>query len=100
MSGTVYLLHFERPVHHAQHYLGWTENLDRRLSEHGTREGSPLVAAAAALGIPFELVRTWDGDRHLERRLKDGANARYLCPKCRPAKNAAKAADMRRRRAA
>lgn len=41
MNGTVYLLHFERPVRHAQHYLGFTENLERRLSEHGTREYRP-----------------------------------------------------------
>jgi hypothetical protein len=30
----VYLLHFARPVHRAQHYVGSTEDLDRRLQEH------------------------------------------------------------------
>lgn len=31
---TVYLLHFARPIYNAQHYIGSTEDLDRRLREH------------------------------------------------------------------
>jgi hypothetical protein len=35
MSGTVYLLHFDRPLHHAQHYLGFTDlELDERIARH------------------------------------------------------------------
>jgi hypothetical protein len=33
-TGTVYLLHFDRPYRHARHYLGWAEDLDNRLAEH------------------------------------------------------------------
>jgi hypothetical protein len=31
---TVYLIHFDRKVKHAQHYIGSTIDLDRRLQEH------------------------------------------------------------------
>jgi hypothetical protein len=31
---TVYLIHFYQPIYHAQHYIGSTEDLDRRLQEH------------------------------------------------------------------
>jgi hypothetical protein len=37
-------------------------------------------------GIGFEVARTWDGDRRLERRLKNQRNApARLCPICRAA---------------
>ena len=29
--GTIYLLHFARPYKHARHYLGFAEDLERRL---------------------------------------------------------------------
>lgn len=83
VQGTVYLLHFSRPLHHAQHYLGWTRDLFERGSAHQAGRGSPLVRAAIAAGIQVEVVRTWDGDRHLERQLKNRKNARRLCLVCR-----------------
>jgi hypothetical protein len=37
-----------------------------------------------AAGIGFQLVRTWEGDRTLERTLKNRHNApARLCPLCR-----------------
>ena len=80
----IYLLHFERSFKHARHYLGWTENLDRRLAQHRAGRGSPLIAAAVADGIDFQLARTWPGDRTEERRLHRYKNSsRRLCPICR-----------------
>jgi len=30
--GTIYMLHFTAPCRHAQHYVGWTDNLPARLA--------------------------------------------------------------------
>lgn len=79
----VYLLHFKRPLHHAQHYLGSTSNLEMRVNAHNHGGGSRITQVAHDLGIEFELVRTWPiGGRRLERKLKDQHNSRRLCPKC------------------
>lgn len=86
----VYLIHFERPLHHARHYMGWTNNLDARIAEHANGDGAKLMAAIRKAGIGFEVVRTWDGDRHLERRLKNQKMAPRLCPVCRQLRNLSK----------
>lgn len=82
----VYLLHFDRPLHHARHYLGTTSRgLGQRLVEHvgGHRTGSRLVAAVVAQGIGLRVARVWDGGHTLERRLKRRKKSRQLCPICR-----------------
>ncbi len=82
----VYLLHFERPYHHAKHYLGFTDDLERRLEQHraGDRNSHHrLMQVIAAAGIGFVLARTWrTEDRHFERRLKKRKAATRLCPIC------------------
>lgn len=83
----VYLLHFDRPYKHARHYLGFAENLERRLAEH--RRADPgcyhrLMIVIHAAGIGFTLARTWNGGRELERRLKRHGGATRLCPLCTP----------------
>lgn len=91
--GTVYLLCFDRPFHHAKHYIGWTDNLNARLRRHRQGNGSKLIAAAKAAGIGFTLARTWDNvTRHEERRLKNYGSACRHCPRC----NAAVAAKLER----
>ena len=79
---TVYLLHFCRPLHHAQHYLGYAGDLDQRIDQHRTGNGARLVRVCAEHGIDFLLVRTWEGGRDLERHLKNQHNGRKLCPIC------------------
>jgi len=82
-NGIVYLLHFDRSYKHARHYIGWTQNLEQRLQQHRAGRGSPLIAAAIADGIDFQLVAIWEGDRHAERRLHRQKNVRArLCPIC------------------
>ena len=82
-NGIVYLLHFDRSYRHARHYIGFTQNLEQRLAEHRAGRGSPLIAAAIADGIDFQLAAVWEGDRHDERRLHRQKNARArLCPIC------------------
>jgi len=89
-TGTVYLIHFERPIGdldnprgQAQHYLGFTEDLEARLEAHRTGNGSAIMAAVARAGVGWRLARTWAGDRNLERRLKNQHNGPRLCPLCK-----------------
>lgn len=101
VPGTIYLLCFEKPLAHARHYLGWTEDADpsKRLDTHRSGDGSPLVRAVVRSGIDFRLVRTWDGKtRHDERRLKKRKDVAVLCPVCRSAALARKAQAATRRR--
>ncbi len=74
----IYLLHYDRPLHHAQHYLGFTDDLDARTSRHLNGFRGRLPAVFSELGISFTIARTWDGGRKLERKLKSartGANS-------------------------
>lgn len=85
-SGTVYLIHFDRPYRHARHYLGWAANLDARISHHRAGTGARLMAVIAAAGIGFVVARTWEGDRTFERKLKNRKESPRLCPICKSAK--------------
>ena len=80
----VYLIHFDKKYKHAQHYIGFTENLDQRLHdhEHSTR-GARLLQVVKDAGINFSVVRTWpDGDRTFERHLKNMKKSSCYCPVC------------------
>jgi hypothetical protein len=96
--GTVYLIHFDTKLCHAQHYIGYTNNLEQRTTEHTQSRGEynkstypdgrkrnrdALIRAVNDLGIGWEVVRTWEGDRTLEKKLKRQKKARRLCPVCR-----------------
>ncbi len=82
MSRTVYLPNFDRKVHHAGHYLGSADDLDRPLAQHRAGRGARLVEVFTEAGIGFRLARTWDGDRTLEGQLKRRKEAPRLCPIC------------------
>jgi predicted GIY-YIG superfamily endonuclease len=85
--GTVYLIHFDRPYHHARHYIGYTDDMDARLARHHAGNGSKLLAAVRKAGIEYEMVRTWEGvGRDFERELKNQKNAPRLCPVCKARK--------------
>jgi hypothetical protein len=88
--GTVYLIHFDHPLGdldnprgQAQHYLGYTRDLNTRLTKHRHGNGAAIMAAVARAGIDWTVARTWDGDRELERRLKNRHNSPRMCPICR-----------------
>jgi predicted GIY-YIG superfamily endonuclease len=78
----LYLLHFDRPYHHARHYTGCTHNLERRLTEHRKGTGAKLLRAVNRAGIGYEVVRTWQGYRDEELQLKAQKNAPRYCPVC------------------
>lgn len=107
----VYLIHFEEPVGkeqtdtaraehglgkrkngykaHARHYLGSTNNIDRRMRQHERGYGGRRMAHVTGLGIRWRIIRTWDLDqmteeRVLEARLKRCAYNPTLCPICNP----------------
>jgi hypothetical protein len=53
------------------------------IEAHESGNGAAIMAAVARAGdITWTLVRTWDGDRVLERRLKDRHNSPKLCAIC------------------
>lgn len=90
----VYLIHFDKPIGdvsnphgYAQHYIGWVEEpegLEDRLDQHRSGWGARIMAYVSDHNIPWAVVRTWDGDRALERRLKRRKDAPKLCPVCNP----------------
>ncbi len=79
---TIYLIHFEQAYKHAQHYLGFTDDLASRLEAHAAGHGARLMSVINSAGITWRCVRTWQGDRKLERKLKNRKEAPALCPVC------------------
>ncbi len=85
----IYLIHFSKPIGSdkkmAQHYIGYAEgDPAARLALHRAGRGAKITRAAAERGIGLEIVRTWPGDRAVERRLKQRGHAAKLCPVCNP----------------
>lgn len=86
----LYLVHFEKKLSHAQHYLGSVANhshLERRMHEHRTGRGARILDACNRAGIPYRVVRTMNGGRIKERRLKNRKNGPKICPICNPSIN-------------
>lgn len=84
VSGTVYLICFERNFHHARHYLGFSEDHEKREERHINGDGAKILAAVDRAGIAFQVVRTWSADRYFERWLKRRKGTSHLCPRCNP----------------
>lgn len=85
----VYLIHFDEPWFHAQHYLGATENLPQRMQQHHQRGGSKLIQAINELGIGWTLAQLWimQGTTNQwtqERHAKAWKCAPRHCPICNP----------------
>ena len=80
----IYLIHFDTPYYHARHYIGFTNNITKRVEKHKRGTGSKLLRALREVNIPFHVVKTWEGDRKQERKLKNNKNALRICPVCNP----------------
>lgn len=79
--GYVYVLYFDRPLHHAQRYLGATRNFDTRLKYHCKGKGSHITRAAREQGIHLCIeavleLPTYREALALERKLKRWKNNR------------------------
>jgi hypothetical protein len=83
----IYIVHFEKPYHHARHYLGYCADgaLEQRLARHRAGQGSRLMYAIELAGIDFVISLTHPGDRTFERKLKRAKNTPRFCPLCRRA---------------
>jgi hypothetical protein len=82
--GTVYVLHFDPAYKHAGHYVGWTEgDVTERIAVHPHGRGSPLIRAAVAAGVDFQLAATYEGSGYLERRMKRWHHTSRFCAICR-----------------
>ena len=79
---TVYLIHFDKKLAHAQHYIGLADDLDARLQAHASGQGARLMEVITDAGINWQVARTWPGDRKFERRLKRRKEAPVLCRVC------------------
>jgi putative endonuclease len=78
-----YLLHFGRPVYGAQHYLGWSVDVSRRVRQHMNGQGARLVRQALRASVSVELVRVWvTHDSKQERVLKRRGAPKDYCPLC------------------
>jgi predicted GIY-YIG superfamily endonuclease len=88
--GTLYLLHFSRPYHHAKHYLGYTKYADvrRRVADHQKGRGANLTRHAVQSGIELYLAWSASGERVEERRLKRYSHVNRWCPLCKGRCNA------------
>jgi hypothetical protein len=100
-QGWVYLLCFRDPAtgqhaplqgngvrgQYAGHYWGWTNNLERRISQHRNPRwtgAGRLVQVALGAGLTFELAwLEYPATRGRERRLKNQGSAYRRCPLCR-----------------
>lgn len=81
----IYILQFEKPLgsakHAARYYIGFCESdecFNRRIKAHRKGKGAAITRAAVARGINFKVVATMEGDRTLERRLKDMKNTAQI----------------------
>lgn len=81
--GSVYLLHFARPYHGKQHYLGFSTDVEKRLKAHKSGRGAPLLGAVTKRGIRWSVVRKWQRkDGFFEQMLKRRFALKELCPVC------------------
>lgn len=82
----VYILHFDTPLSHAQHYVGMTGNLRQRLEAHASGNGARLTQVlkederAWTLAGLFQTTAT--NARRVEKELKESKNLTRYCDIC------------------
>lgn len=84
-DGVVYLIHFDRPFGHAQHYIGLASDFEKRMERHKQGRGSNLIRVIQNAGIGWHVVRIWEAGVNapaVEKELKAYHNSRHLCPEC------------------
>lgn len=91
-QGHLYIFHFNAPLGNlsnpraqAQHYCGFAEDLDARLSKQLAGRGAKLVAAALKQGLIFEIYH-WPATLAVEKLVKRRKETAVFCPACCAAK--------------
>ncbi len=86
----VYLIHFDSPLGdprnargQAQHYIGSADDLAQRIQEHRENHGAAILRACNQQQIGWQVVRVWQAERSMERKLKAHKRAADFCPVCR-----------------
>lgn len=86
---TVYLIHFDSPLKHARHYIGYTalESVYNRLARHKAGDGAKILRVCNERGITYRIVKTWEFGtwqeaRDFERKLKRRKMSPRICPVC------------------
>jgi predicted GIY-YIG superfamily endonuclease len=84
----VYLICFDKKLHHAKHYIGFSkteDSIQKRLETHKKGNGSRLLNALNKAKIDYKIVRVWpDADGKFERKLKKRGESKVFCPICNP----------------
>lgn len=82
----IYILHFDDPLAHAQHYVGMTGNLRQRLEAHASGTGARLTEVLRDSNKPWTLgglfQTTATNARRVERELKESKNVARFCDIC------------------
>jgi len=47
----VYLIYFDSPLGHARHYLGFCDDLEKRITRHKSGSGAKILAECKRVGI-------------------------------------------------
>lgn len=91
---TVYILHFDKPItigkRTFQHYIGYTNNLEKRIAAHRSGRGAMFVDLLQRHGGEFEVALTEEYDERQDARKREvqikKRGAARLCPICQQAK--------------
>lgn len=86
----VYIIHFEKPFHHAKHYIGMTgEGLLERFKRHKQGGGAKITSAVVKAGIKLRCLmkigefETAGEARQFEIRLKKRKESKRFCSICK-----------------
>ncbi len=94
MPGYIYIIHLDRPLEHARHYAGSTNNLLSRLVRHAKGHGSTMLSACKQRGIEWKLaglmlaeqgtiqIPKGPSTRALERHLHNQRHDHRFCEIC------------------
>lgn len=86
MNSWIYVLHFDTPFEHAQHYVGCTRTPASRLITHARGHGARIVKAAMAAGCTWRLGNLYQclqgSPLVAERHIKDMHGSKPYCGVC------------------
>jgi predicted GIY-YIG superfamily endonuclease len=81
----VYLIHFSEAYEHAGHYIGYADDIQRRIVIHRKGNGPTLTRVAVTAGRELIVAQVWQGRfRRYERKLKNLKGANRFCRICNP----------------